>query len=131
MNSNQLRVYGASGTRALPLYRQPAQSTGYASLPSNRSSIRVMVLTELGNRDFVLRAPIPIRVSWSSDMNCYVAVDDVVHWFGQGDTPEAAQAELAEIIVEDYRQLREWPGTLSAPLQQRLTIMKRYIGDAC
>lgn len=97
---------------------------------SDREADEVSHLTRLGDSNFILRAPIPIQVSWSAEMECYVAVDDVFQWHGQGDTLEAAIADLADVIVEDYRELRAWPGTLSAPLQQRLSIMKRYIGDA-
>lgn len=87
-------------------------------------------LAELNTPDLVLRCRIPVRVERSSEMNCFLAEDDVFQWHGQGETALAALQDLADVIAEDYNELRNWPGTLSRPLRQRLNTMKRYIGDA-
>jgi len=63
-------------------------------------------------------------------MECYLAVDHVFQWHGQGDTVHESLQDLADVIVEDYEYLRNWPGELSQPLQERLTTMKRYFGNA-
>lgn len=130
MSSGQLRVHKTSGTSMPSLRYLSATSTSTVFPANGWAGTKVLELTDLGDSRFVLRASIPIRVSWSSDMSCYVAVDDVFQWHGQGDTPEEALADLVDVIVEDYCELSEWPGTLSPPLQKRLNTMKRYIGDA-
>jgi hypothetical protein len=77
-----------------------------------------------------LRQAIPAHVEWSAEMNCFLAIDDLFQWHGQGGSAQMALQDLANIIVEDYNELRNWQGTLSRPLQERLNTMKKYIEDA-
>jgi hypothetical protein len=77
-----------------------------------------------------LRSPISVSVSWSDEMRCYLAIDEVFSWHGQGDSVQEALQDLADVIAEDYEDLQGSPGELSEPLQERLNIMKRYFEDA-
>jgi predicted RNase H-like HicB family nuclease len=90
-------------------------------------------VTELTASNFPnldLRFPISARVTRSDEMDCFLAMDYVFNWHGQGDSVQEALQELADVIAEDYEDLRSWSGELSKPLQERLNMMKRYFEDA-
>lgn len=131
MNNRLLvHTHSTSRTRALPDSR--FEPLAYAAAPQAITTSQTLV-TELTSSNFpslFLRCPISVSVSWSQEMQCYLAQDYVFHWHGQGDTVEEALQELADVIAEDYNDLQSWPGELSDPLQKRLAIMKRYFEDA-
>lgn len=102
-----------------------------AALPAQQIDMRIVTeLTQLTRGGLRFRSPVPITVNWSQPMACFVAMDEVFHWHGQGDSVDAAKDDLADVIVEDYESLRNWHGKLSKPLQERLAILMRYIEDA-
>jgi hypothetical protein len=95
-----------------------------------RSQTLATALTADNFPNLFLRCPVPASVVWSQDMVCFLAVDYVFDWHGQGGTMQEALQDLADVITEDYLELNNWPGRLSKPLQTRLNIMKRYFEDA-
>lgn len=129
-NRLQVHTHSTSKTRALPIFN--AEPLAYAVVPRylGRSQTLVTELIASNFSHLQLRCPISASVSWSEEMNSHLAVDYVFQWHGQGDSIQEALQDLADVIAEDYEDLQSWPGELSEPLQQRLTIMKRYFEDA-
>ena len=131
MNSKLLvHTHSTSKTTALPNSSHEPLAYSEVTHQVSQSSTLVTALIAENFPDLFLRCPISARVSWSKEMNCYLASDYIFHWHGQGITTSEALQDLADAIAEDYDDLRQWPGELSLPLQNRLAIMERYFEDA-
>lgn len=119
-----------SATRASAIPSPASRSyLGAPKVANNTQNLLTALLAD-NFSDLELHCPIPTHVNWSEEMQCYLAVDTVFEWHGQGHSSQEAIQDLAEVIAEDFRELRDWPGQLSPSLRQRLTIMKGYFGDA-
>lgn len=129
--NNEFRFlpHTTSGTRTSA---KPSPAQGFAVAPrqADRTQTLLAELVEGNFKNLWLRCPMPVHVKWSEEMHCFLAVDEIFHWHGQGDSAQDAIQDLAEVIAEDYDDLRNWPGKLSVPLQERLTVMKRYFENA-
>ena len=120
----------------IPSTRSSLEQTFWASgeKSDNHVEVRknleqVISLNRLPDPAYRLRQSIPVRIQWDDVAKCYVAYDDIFDWYGMGDTPGDALAQLSEVILEDYLDLNELEDSLAPELTEKLTQMRSYVLD--
>ena len=104
----------------------------------NRKRINVMLgevaddeLTELFSSVYTLVKPLPIKLSYDDDDDCYVVVQEILNLAGEAPTLVDAEKELATEVVRIYEKLSNIntknPDSLGPYPRAWLSYLQEYI----
>lgn len=114
--------------RSIRVYDRSARQSTVTLFDMGQS---VCPLPSPANPQFRWLITVMARVQWDSEVGAYAAYEDALEtWYGLGPTPEAALADLGEVLTEVFTDLEQEENRLAPPMLRQLQLLRRVIAHA-